>query len=51
MAYTLAVAVLLAGLAPATLAAQQPYDVRKIIEAIRNPHDDLTVLCAHRGLR
>ena len=34
-----------------TLAARQPYDVRKIIEAFRQPHDDLTILCAHRGLR
>ncbi|KAL1611946.1 hypothetical protein SLS60_000169 [Paraconiothyrium brasiliense] len=35
----------------AAVAARQPYDVRKIIEAFRNPHDDLTILCAHRGLR
>jgi hypothetical protein len=35
----------------AALAARQPYDVRKIIQAFREPHDDLTVLCAHRGLR
>ncbi|KAF2440406.1 PLC-like phosphodiesterase [Karstenula rhodostoma CBS 690.94] len=33
------------------LAARQPYDVRKIIEAFKKPHDDLTILCAHRGLR
>lgn len=31
--------------------ARQPYDVRKIIDAFRTPHDDLTILCAHRGLR
>lgn len=35
----------------AALAARQPYDVRKIIKAFREPHDDLTILCAHRGLR
>ena len=33
------------------LAARQPYDVRKIIDAFKNPHDDLTILCAHRGLK
>jgi len=33
------------------LAAKQPYDVRKIIQAFKEPHDDLTLLCAHRGLR
>lgn len=33
------------------LAAKQPYDVRKIIQAFREPHDDLTILCAHRGLK
>jgi glycerophosphoryl diester phosphodiesterase len=33
------------------LAARQPYDVRKIIQAFREPHEDLTILCAHRGLR
>ena len=33
------------------LAARQPYDVRKIIQALREPHEDLTILCAHRGLR
>jgi len=32
-------------------AAHQPYDVRKIIDAFRNPVDDLKLLCAHRGLR
>ena len=32
-------------------AARQPYDVRKIIDAFRNHHDDLKILCAHRGLR
>lgn len=32
-------------------AARQPYDVRKIIDAFRWPHDDLVILCAHRGLR
>jgi len=32
-------------------AARQPYDVRKIIDAFRTPHDDLKLLCAHRGLR
>ncbi|KAK2063610.1 hypothetical protein LY76DRAFT_612862 [Colletotrichum caudatum] len=32
-------------------AARQPYDVRKIIDAFRHPHDELTILCAHRGLR
>lgn len=39
------------GLVPIAQAAQQLYDVRKIIEAFRSPHDDLTILCAHRGLR
>lgn len=34
-----------------TQAARQPYDVRKIIQAFREPHDDLKLLCAHRGLR
>jgi hypothetical protein len=34
-----------------TIAARQSYDVRKIIRAFRYPHDDLTILCAHRGLR
>ena len=33
------------------LAARQPYDVRKIIQAFKEPHSDLTLLCAHRGLR
>lgn len=33
------------------LAARQPYDVRKIIQALKEPHEDLTLLCAHRGLR
>lgn len=33
------------------LAARQPYDVRKIVQALKEPHDDLTLLCAHRGLR
>ena len=33
------------------LAARQPYDVRKIVQALKEPHDDLTILCAHRGLR
>lgn len=33
------------------LAAKQPYDVRKIIQAFREPHEDLTILCAHRGLK
>ena len=32
-------------------AARQPYDVKKIIDAFRHPRDDLTMLCAHRGLR
>ncbi|OQE17438.1 hypothetical protein PENFLA_c024G04869 [Penicillium flavigenum] len=32
-------------------AARQPYDVRKIIDAFRHPREDLTILCAHRGLR
>lgn len=41
----------LATLASSALAAHQPYDVRKIIKAFREPHDDLTLLCAHRGLR
>jgi hypothetical protein len=31
--------------------ARQDYDVRKIIDAFRDPHADLTILCAHRGLR
>jgi hypothetical protein len=33
------------------LPTRQPYDVRKVIQALKHPHDDLTVLCAHRGLR
>jgi hypothetical protein len=33
------------------LPTRQPYDVRKFIQALKHPHDDLTVLCAHRGLR
>ena len=33
------------------LAATQPYDVRKIVQAFKYPHDDLKLLCAHRGLR
>jgi hypothetical protein len=33
------------------LAARQPYDVRKIVQALKEPYDDLTLLCAHRGLR
>lgn len=33
------------------IGARQPYDVKKIIEAFRNPHEDLKILCAHRGLR
>ncbi|EMC98749.1 hypothetical protein BAUCODRAFT_31026 [Baudoinia panamericana UAMH 10762] len=32
-------------------AARQPYDVHKIIDAFRTHHDDLRILCAHRGLR
>ncbi|GAB7325573.1 hypothetical protein MBLNU13_g09570t1 [Cladosporium sp. NU13] len=32
-------------------AARQPYDVRKIVQALKQPHDDLTLLCAHRRLR
>ncbi|KAK1594240.1 PLC-like phosphodiesterase [Colletotrichum navitas] len=36
---------------PVVYAARQPYDVRKIIDAFRHRHDDLTILCAHRGLR
>jgi hypothetical protein len=35
----------------AALAARQPYDVRKILQALKEPHEDLTLLCAHRGLR
>jgi len=40
-------------LALSTLAhsARQDYDVHKIIEAFRRPRSDLTILCAHRGLR
>ncbi|KAF4552540.1 Hypothetical protein D9617_9g023280 [Elsinoe fawcettii] len=34
-----------------TYSGRQPYDVRKIIDAFRHPHDDLVILCAHRGLR
>lgn len=30
---------------------RQQYDVRKIIEAFKDPREDLTILCAHRGLR
>lgn len=33
------------------LTARQSYDVRKIIQALKEPYDDLTILCAHRGLR
>jgi hypothetical protein len=44
----LLIAYLLSGL---TNAARQPYDVRKIIQAFQEPHDDLVILCAHRGLR
>jgi glycerophosphoryl diester phosphodiesterase len=33
------------------LATTQAFDVRKIIQALRQPHDDLTILCSHRGLR
>ncbi|KAF5516315.1 hypothetical protein CGCS363_v000901 [Colletotrichum siamense] len=36
---------------PKIFAARQSYDVRKIIDAFRHPHDDLTILCAHRGLK
>ncbi|KAF4851204.1 hypothetical protein CGCSCA4_v003596 [Colletotrichum siamense] len=36
---------------PEAFAARQPYDVRKIIDVFRHPHDDLTILCAHRGLK
>ena len=47
--------VLLGAVAPLLIvpvhAAHQPYDVHKIIDAFRHPHDDLKVLCAHRGLR
>jgi len=32
-------------------AAGQPYDVKKIVQAFREPSDDLKILCAHRGLR
>ncbi|EKG10118.1 Glycerophosphoryl diester phosphodiesterase [Macrophomina phaseolina MS6] len=45
------VAVTLSGLVGLVGAARQPYDVKKIINAFRNPPDDLTILCAHRGLR
>jgi hypothetical protein len=34
-----------------SLATTQAYDVRTIIQALKQPHDDLTILCAHRGLR
>ncbi|KAI8307647.1 hypothetical protein K4K61_003400 [Colletotrichum sp. SAR11_59] len=36
---------------PEVFAARQPYDVRKIIDAFRHSHDDLTILCAHRRLK
>lgn len=36
---------------PEVFAARQSYDVRKIVDAFRHPHDDLTILCAHRGLK
>ncbi|PNS20956.1 hypothetical protein CAC42_2887 [Sphaceloma murrayae] len=36
---------------PTTYSGRQPYDVRKIIDAFRQPHDDLVMLCAYRGLR
>lgn len=35
----------------AAVAARQPYDVRKIIQAFKQSHDDLKIFCAHRGLR
>jgi hypothetical protein len=35
----------------AALAAKQSYDVRKIIQTFKEPHEDLTLLCAHKGLR
>ncbi|KAJ4986773.1 hypothetical protein SVAN01_07700 [Stagonosporopsis vannaccii] len=38
-------------LATTCSAARQSYDVHKIIDAFRTPYDDLTILCAHRGLR
>lgn len=41
----------ISALAAVASAARQPYDVRKIIDAFRTPRDDLTILCAHRGLR
>lgn len=41
----------LLGLVASVNAARQPYDVHKIIDAFRHPRDDLTILCAHRGLR
>jgi len=42
---------LIAALALQVDAARQNYDVRKIIDAFRTPYDDLTILCAHRGMR
>jgi hypothetical protein len=43
--------VLAASLLALAEAAQQPYDVKKIIEAFRQPKEDLKIICAHRGLR
>jgi hypothetical protein len=41
----------LLGLTSLASGARQDQDVRKIIEAFRRPQADLTILCAHRGLR
>jgi hypothetical protein len=41
----------LLGFASLASGARQDYDVRKIIDAFRRPQTDLTILCAHRGLR
>ncbi|KIX08191.1 uncharacterized protein Z518_02847 [Rhinocladiella mackenziei CBS 650.93] len=49
---TLISLLLVLGILPLTaIGARQPYDVRKVIQAFRQPHEDLVVLCAHRGLR
>lgn len=49
--FTRLVALSIVCLAQKSLAARQPYDVHKIIDAFRQPHDDLVILCAHRGQR
>ncbi|EGP88574.1 uncharacterized protein MYCGRDRAFT_40275 [Zymoseptoria tritici IPO323] len=47
----LALSLILSHVLSAAIAARLPYDVHKIIDAFRHPHDDLIILCAHRGSR